>query len=67
LCIVQDEDLLKQPQLEQMGRVYANAIVTIVAAYGTNADAGLLGVRLGSRVFNQRVLELQDSTLISVI
>ncbi|KAI0007126.1 heterokaryon incompatibility protein-domain-containing protein, partial [Xylariaceae sp. FL0662B] len=43
LCIVQDSDD-KIVQLGQMDRIYGNSAVTIVAADGANANAGLDGV-----------------------
>ena len=57
LCIVQDgadEDL----QIARMDRVYGAALVTIVAAGGMDADAGLAGVRSGSRLFPQMAAEV---------
>lgn len=44
LCIVQDDvDDLNQ-NLRQLHRIYSGATLTIVAAYGDNADAGLSGL-----------------------
>ena len=45
LCVIQDDEILKQDQLRQMGGIYINASVTIVAADGTDANYGLRGVR----------------------
>ena len=47
LCIVQDDEN-KMVQIQAMDRIYGCAVVTIVAAYGTNAHAGLPGVRAES-------------------
>ncbi|KAF2967175.1 hypothetical protein GQX73_g6400 [Xylaria multiplex] len=43
LCIVQDDVDKKLPQLEQMGAIYANAYLTLVAADGHDANHGLRG------------------------
>jgi hypothetical protein len=42
LCIVQDSSKDKMWQIGRMGRIYSSAVLTIVAAAGTDADAGLL-------------------------
>jgi len=44
LCIKQDDEGEKETQIGQMDRIYANAVVTIVAADGTNANSPLQGV-----------------------
>lgn len=49
LCIVQD-DPYKQEQINKMDIVYGYAFLTIVALAGKDANAGLPGVRLGSRL-----------------
>ncbi|OCK93463.1 HET-domain-containing protein [Cenococcum geophilum 1.58] len=43
LCITQDRED-KMEQINNMNRIYEGAIVTIVAAHGENANAGLRGV-----------------------
>ncbi|KAE9982747.1 hypothetical protein BLS_005489 [Venturia inaequalis] len=43
LCISQDDTLTKSREIDLMGAYYANAIVTIVAADGEDADYGLRG------------------------
>lgn len=50
LCIVQDDDPnTKQAMISSMDIVYDNALMTIIAASGDNANAGLPGVSYGSR------------------
>ncbi|KAI0883787.1 heterokaryon incompatibility protein-domain-containing protein [Annulohypoxylon maeteangense] len=44
LCIVQDDSENKQANIERMGQIYNEALLTIVAAAGTHADHGLPGV-----------------------
>ena len=45
LCIVQDDAEMKHTQLQEMGAIYAQAYVTIVAANGWDANHGLRGIR----------------------
>jgi len=49
LCIVQDDPLDVQQNVQAMDVIFKNAVATIVAASGTCADSGLPGVRLGTR------------------
>lgn len=46
LCILQDDELDKTAQISHMSDVYRDALFTIVAAEGHNADAGLPGVTM---------------------
>lgn len=49
LCIVQDDDVTKQQNIEQMDQVYSSAFATIVALSGSDAAGGLPGVKPGTR------------------
>lgn len=49
LCLVQDEPEDFETGVNVMDRIYQEAWLTIVAACGHNADAGLPGVRNGTR------------------
>jgi hypothetical protein len=49
LCICQDDMDNKMRQIGNMSNIYSQAILTIVAAYGESAHAGLPGVRPFSR------------------
>lgn len=49
LCIVQDDLNSKHSDIRRMDAIYSNAVVTIVALSGHSANAGLPGVRPGSR------------------
>ena len=59
LCIKQDDDVDKANFVPQMHLIYGNAELTIVAAAGADCDAGLPGVRPGSRNKEQRVVSFQ--------
>jgi hypothetical protein len=48
LCIIQDDEEHKAGQIDIMSAIYANAHVTLVAAYGSGADEGLRPAWLSS-------------------
>ncbi len=60
LCIQQDDQIEKHSQIEMMDRIYGNAVATLAAADSLNANAGIPGVRPGSRKIIQLVAELQN-------
>jgi hypothetical protein len=49
LCIVQDDENNLIENINRMDRIYSEATITIVAAGGDNADAGLVGLKPASR------------------
>jgi len=49
LCIVQDDTEQKHYYISRMDVIYSNAVATIVALSGKDANAGLPGIRPGSR------------------
>ena len=49
LCIVQNDESEKMCTISFMKRIYKAALLTIVAAEGTNLTSGLAGVRPSSR------------------
>jgi hypothetical protein len=49
VCIVQDDLDQKARDIPRMDIVYGNAFLTIAALHGASADAGLPGIRPGSR------------------
>ncbi|KAK6206125.1 hypothetical protein LQW54_007845 [Pestalotiopsis sp. IQ-011] len=53
ICIIQDSSSDKMTQLAAMDRVYTQAALTIVAAGGDNANAGLPGLSPSSRKLTQ--------------
>jgi hypothetical protein len=67
LCIIQDNPLHSQIQISQMGAIYTNALLTIIAATGEDANAGLPGVTPGTRNVKQGVIHLPDMSLITAI
>ena len=59
LCIVQDGDTGEKPEyISKMDLVYGAAFVTVIAARGQNAHAGLPGVRRGTREYRQPIEEI---------
>lgn len=67
LCIIQDDQASKQVQLAQMGLIYSLAAFTIVAAAGDNVDAGLPGIRAGTRKLDQDILRVGGKVFLTVI
>lgn len=65
LCIMQDNSENKHDQIALMGVIYEEAILTIVAVSGKNADAGLPGVRSGSRNVLQYIEHIQGLVLVN--
>jgi hypothetical protein len=65
LCIVQDDFASKEPELRSMDRIYQYALLTIIAGHGTDANAGLPGVRPGSRSPVQHVEVVQGMNLVN--
>ena len=63
LCIEQDNDIDEAKFMPQMHLIYGNAEVTILAAAGSDCDAGLPGIRPKSRVKLQQVVWLNDFTV----
>lgn len=64
LCIIQDSPEDKAVQIPQMHQIFSRAELTIVAAYGSNADAGLPGVAPESRGRNYFQMELPEITVL---
>ncbi|KAK3953000.1 heterokaryon incompatibility protein-domain-containing protein [Pseudoneurospora amorphoporcata] len=70
ICIIQDDDtdtyqnLDKRHQIGQMGKIYQYADLTIVAASGEDANAGLPGVEAGTREAKQKEVKISDDLTI---
>lgn len=59
LCIVQDDDSGKKEEaIRKMDLVYGASFITILAATGNDANAGLPGVRPGTRNFRQPIEQI---------
>lgn len=56
LCIIQDDDADKAIQLGKMGSIYANSLLTIIAAAGVGVGAGLPGVRVPREAVQEEVV-----------
>ncbi|KAL7925258.1 heterokaryon incompatibility domain-containing protein [Trichoderma austrokoningii] len=67
LCIIQDSAEDKVQQLRMMDRIYSRASLTIVAAAGSHADAGIPGLQPESRSRKQHTARiLEDLTLVAL-
>ncbi|KAI9166333.1 FAD-binding monooxygenase-like protein 5 [Paramyrothecium foliicola] len=66
LCLVQNDPNDVQSGTESMDLIYEKAVLTIVAACGKDANAGLPGVRPGSRFVSDRVVEVKPGLSLSV-
>ncbi|KAK4222005.1 heterokaryon incompatibility protein-domain-containing protein [Podospora fimiseda] len=64
LCIIQDDDAEKAGMISIMDRVYQHALLTIVAADGKDAHAGLVGLQPGSRSFRSITGSIDDIDII---
>lgn len=64
LCIDQDNPA---SQIAQMGLIYSKAVFVLIAAAGQDANAGLPGIRAGTRTTRQDILELPAISLITVV
>ena len=65
LCIIQDDPEDVRVQLEVMDKVYRNAVLTIVACHGSDAESGLPGIQPASRSTKQIITEVEGRTLLS--
>jgi len=59
ICILQDNTPDKMAHLGLMGQIYNYALFTIIAACGSNAEAGLVGVR-EPRAVSQQIIKIVD-------
>ncbi|RSL54626.1 hypothetical protein CEP54_009788 [Fusarium duplospermum] len=70
-CIPQDQTeastAARHAQLGMMGRIYANAAITIIAAAGDGPDHGLPGVSLTNPRIEQPTLEFGDCLLTATV
>src|SRR5256885_3809908 len=66
LCILQDDQTDIARFIPRMNTIYSQALLTIVAAAGDDANAGLPGLRPGTRV-EQVSLDAQGVTLLRAL
>jgi Heterokaryon incompatibility protein (HET) len=66
-CIVQDDEQDKLKYVPRMDLIYGLAIVTIIATSGISVEAGLPGVRKGSRSRVQESFAAKDVQLIETL
>jgi hypothetical protein len=73
LCICQDDPEMKAAQIDTMGDIYNNAIFTIIAANGWDADHGLRGIEgltaprnLPSQTAEQDFINIEPATSVWV-
>lgn len=64
ICILQDDEVKRPEQLENMASIYGNASVTIIAVQGADARYGLRGSRGFSqpKKLDQEVFNLTKGT-----
>jgi hypothetical protein len=62
LCLIQDDPDDLMSGIQRMDTVYEQSVLTIVAAYGSNATLGLPGVRAGSRKVSQTAVSVGPDT-----
>ena len=67
LCIVQDDERNKMEAITNMDTVYHHSLVTIIAGGGSDANAGLPGVRPRTRTFTQKVVQVQRDLRLTAV
>lgn len=67
LCIVQDDPVYQKCQIDIMDFIYSEAVITIVAAAGDDADSGLPGVSTWARDTKRQTIFLQDIEVNNVL
>lgn len=63
LCIVQDDPEAKELYVPRMDRIYGQALLTVVALAGSDANCALPGVVAGSRTTSHSPVQLGSLTL----
>ncbi|KAK3367687.1 heterokaryon incompatibility protein-domain-containing protein, partial [Podospora didyma] len=64
-CIDQTSEDMKHDMIRQMGEIYANAFLTIIAAAGEDSNHGLPGIS-APRVNRQHESQVQDALFIQI-
>ena len=65
VCIKQDDHSTRQAEIQNMDIIYGGAALTIIAASGSSADAGLPGARKGSRNTTQHMEVIRGRQLMA--
>ncbi|KAH8704474.1 heterokaryon incompatibility protein-domain-containing protein [Phaeosphaeriaceae sp. PMI808] len=60
LCIIQNDSEDQRSQISNMHWIYSNAFFTIAAASGNDSNAGLPGIRTGTRFYEQQEAVVLD-------
>jgi len=66
LCLVQDDDEDMEGGVNAMDMIYTKAWLTIVAAHGHNADAGLPGLSWTSRILDTYVVKVTEDASVGL-
>ncbi|KAJ9605904.1 hypothetical protein H2200_009753 [Cladophialophora chaetospira] len=61
ICIAQDNQEMKDYLIQRMNHIYMKAKFTIIAAAGQDANAGLPGVRAGTRIDERTIVNLHGT------
>jgi hypothetical protein len=67
LCIIQDDEDDVAEQIAHMSDIYSGAFLTIIAAWGDNADSGLPGVLRGPPRTPQHIARFDGLELVEVL
>ncbi|KAF2110561.1 heterokaryon incompatibility protein-domain-containing protein [Lophiotrema nucula] len=67
LCIIQDLEIDVTDQISRMGDIYSGAILTIVAAWGGNANSGLPGTFTGPHRTPQYIAKSKAFDMVEVL
>jgi Heterokaryon incompatibility protein (HET) len=67
LCLIQDDEDDVREEIQTMDSVYECSYLTIIAASGADANAGLLGVRQGSRTVKQVIEDVKPDIKMVVL
>lgn len=67
LCIVQDDERNKMEAITNMDTVYHHALLTVIAGGGSDANAGLPGVRPRTRTFAQAIVQVQRDLRLTAV
>lgn len=66
LCLVQDDDEDVKRGVDAMDMIYTKAWLTIIAAHGHNADAGLPGISWSSRVLDDDIVKVTEEASVGL-